>query len=82
MRKGFPTMLAALALGLSSAAGAVPAQPAVDTAAVQRASAPVEEGSELRGTTGWILAAIGIALLIWGGTELLGDDDEAFPTSP
>ena len=82
MRRNFGTALSALALGMGSVAGAAGAQPAANVAAVERAAAPVEDGSELRGRTAWILAAIAVGLIVWGAIELLGDDDEAFPVSP
>ena len=77
--------LAALSLVIgSSAASAQVGQPEPPSAvsSVQRAAAPVADSNELRGTTGWILGAIAVGLLIWGAIELFGDDDEAVPVSP
>ena len=69
------TMLATAALALSAAP--IAAQ-AAEAAAV-RTSADVQQTEELRGTTAWILAAIGVGLLIWGIIELTDDSD---PESP
>jgi hypothetical protein len=85
MRSSWLAALAALSLGIgSSAASAQVGQPVQPTTAssVQRAGAQVADADELRGTTGWILGAIAVGLLIWGALELFGDDDEAFPVSP
>ncbi len=85
MRSSRLAALAALSLVIgSSAASAQVGQPVQPTTAssVQRAGAPVADADELRGTTGWILGAIAVGLLIWGALELFGDDDEAFPVSP
>ena len=71
---------ASLVLG-SSAAMAQSAQsmsPAT-AVAVDRTGADTAGASELRGTTGWIIAAIALGLLIWGAIELFDDDD---PESP
>jgi hypothetical protein len=46
---------------------------------VERAGADVAGANELRGSTGWIIGAIAVALLIWGAIELFDDDD---PESP
>lgn len=48
-------------------------------AAVERASASADGANELTGTTGWILGALALGLVIWGIIELTDDDD---PTSP
>ena len=77
--------LAALAAGAlvlgSSAAVAQSAQPLSlnNSPAVERAGADVTGASELRGTTGWIIAAVALALIIWGAIEIFDDDD---PESP
>lgn len=47
--------------------------------AAPRTASPVGESNELVGTTAWILAGIGAALLIWGIIELTDDDE---PDSP
>lgn len=47
--------------------------------AVERAGADTAAASELRGTTGWIIGAIALGLIIWGAIELFDDDD---PDSP
>lgn len=80
MRSKLLAALAASALvfGGSVASAQVAAAPTTQTA---RAGAPVEQGSELRGTTAWILAAIALGLIVWGAIELFGDDDED-PISP
>lgn len=72
----------ALVVGGSAASAQVAPPTSAPTASSARAGAPVTEGNELRGTTAWILAAIALGLIIWGGIELLGDDDEATPVSP
>jgi hypothetical protein len=66
--------VSALALVALPVAAQAASQPAPRTGAV------TEESQELVGTTAWILAAIGAALVIWGIIELTEDDDE--PTSP
>lgn len=68
------TASAALALTLAPIA----AQAA--TQEVSRTGTDVEQAEELRGTTGWIIGAVVVALLIWGAIELLDDNDE--PESP
>jgi hypothetical protein len=75
------TAAASLILG-STAASAQVAAPAPAPAQVERAGAAIAPGSELRGRTGLIVAAIVIGLLIWGGIELFGNDDDEPPTSP
>lgn len=52
---------------------------AAQAAPVSRAPAVTEESQELVGTTAWILAAIGLGLVIWGIIELTDDDE---PESP
>lgn len=85
MRSSALAILAASALlGASSAAAA--AQPAAPLSlarspALARAGAPLEDASELRGPTKWIVGAIVLGLVIWGIIELFGDDEEAFPVS-
>jgi protein-S-isoprenylcysteine O-methyltransferase Ste14 len=68
-------MVSALA-GLALVAAPVAAQAAAQPAA--RTGAPVEAQEGLS-TTGWVLAGIGLALLIWGIIELTNDDE---PDSP
>ena len=46
---------------------------------VSRTGAPVAESEELVGTTAWILAAIGLGLVIWGIIELTDDNEPASP---
>ena len=77
-------ILAALSLlGTGGAAAAQSAAPLslANGPAIARAGGGVEDASELRGGR-WVLAAAVVALVIWGAIELLGDNDEAFPTSP
>jgi hypothetical protein len=82
MRKAFTAMLAGFSLILgSSAAAATIAPPTVDAAAVERAGAPVEGGSQIEDATTWILIAIGVGLLIWGAIAIFDDDEDA-PVSP
>ena len=67
-------------LTVSSAAVAQSAQPlSVAPTVAARAGADLEGSSDLRGTTGWIIAAIALGLIIWGAIELFDDDD---PESP
>lgn len=66
----------------AAAALALTAAPIVAQAAPQelsRAGAELGEFEEIRGTTMWIVAAIALALIIWGGIELLDDNE---PSSP
>lgn len=72
MLRGAITAISALAL----TAGPVAAQAAPQP--ISRAPAATED-SESFTTTGWILAGIGVALLIWGIIELTDDDE---PSSP
>jgi ABC-type antimicrobial peptide transport system permease subunit len=65
--------ISALALLAVPVAAQAAAQPAPRTGAV------TEDSQELVGTTAWILAAIGAALVIWGIIELTDDDE---PESP
>jgi hypothetical protein len=77
-------VLAALALlGAGGAAAAQSAAPLslANGPAITRAGGGVVGASDLRGGR-WVLAAAVAALVIWGAIELLGDNDEAFPTSP
>jgi len=45
--------------------------------AAERAGADTGSANELRGTTGWIIAAIALGLIIWGAIELLDDDPDS-----
>jgi hypothetical protein len=69
---------ASLAFG-SSAALAQSAAPLSVAPAVERAGADTTANNELRGTTGWIIGAIALGLIIWGAIELFDDDE---PESP
>lgn len=71
----------ALVIGGTAASAQVASTATAPTAQTARAGAPVTESNELRGTTGWILAAVALGLIIWGGIELFGDDEDA-PVSP
>ena len=67
---------------LASAAVTLAVAPiAAQAAPASRTATPVEEADEMngRGTGIYIIGAIVIAILIWGGIELLGDDE---PSSP
>jgi hypothetical protein len=48
-------------------------------APMPRTGSPVAEDEALVGTTMWIVAAIGLGLLVWGIIELTDDDE---PESP
>jgi hypothetical protein len=64
------TALALIAVPVAAQAAPLPAS---------RAPAATEDSQELVGTTAWILAAVGLALVIWGIIELTDDDE---PDSP
>lgn len=73
MLRGAVTAVSALALTVVPVAAQAAPQPA------PRAPAATEDSQELVGTTAWILAAIGLGLVIWGIIELTDDDE---PESP
>ena len=73
MLRGTVSAVSALALTIVPLAAQAAPQPAPRTGAV------TEESQELVGTTAWILAAIGLGLVIWGIIELTDDDE---PESP
>ena len=71
---------ASLLFGTSAAAAQTAAPLGLGNApAVERAAADAENASQLRGTTGWIIGAIALGLIIWGAIELFDDDE---PESP
>lgn len=72
MLRSVLSMMSAVALTVVPVAAQAAAQP------ISRAPAATEDGESLT-TTGWILAAIGAGLLIWGIIELTSDDE---PESP
>lgn len=86
MRSNRLAALAAISLVIGSSAVSAQvsptAQPTAASASVQRAAAPLSDSNELRGTTGWILGAIAVGLIIWGALELFGDDEDDAPVSP
>jgi hypothetical protein len=74
------TKLAALAaLSMITASGAAVAQAAAplstDGAPAVQAGETTRGSNELVGTTAWILAAIGLGLIVWGIVELTDDSD-------
>lgn len=73
MLRGAVSAVSALALTIVPLAAQAAPQPA------PRAAAATEESQELVGTMAWVLAAIGVALVIWGIIELTDDDE---PESP
>ena len=83
MMKTIATLVAASSLALGNLASAQPLSLAHSPAA--RASAETGAASQLNGsdrTTRLAVLAV-IALLIWGGIELFGDDDDDDrPNSP
>lgn len=81
MRSSKLAALAALSLFIGTSAASAQVA-AASPALVERAGAPARDASDLRGTTGWIIGAIVLGLLIWGGIELFGDDEEDAPVSP
>jgi len=78
------TALTALSLTVSSVAVAQSAAPLslAGSPGGSQFGADVGEASELRGPGLWIAGAVALGLIIWGLTELLDNDDEAFPNSP
>lgn len=72
MLRGAITAVSALALTVVPVAAQAAPQP------ISRAPAATEDSESLT-TTGWILAAIGLGLVIWGIIELTDDDE---PNSP
>ena len=79
--KSLAALAAATLVFGSSAAVAQTAAPLSigDAPVVERAGADASASSELRGTTGWIIGAIALGLIIWGAIEIFDDDD---PESP
>lgn len=71
--------LVALSLLAGSSVAAAQVSQSAPAAAPARAGAP-QGDSQLRGTTGWIIGAIALALVVWGVLELL-DDETATPAS-
>lgn len=80
MRLNSLAALAALSMIAAAPAVAQSAAP-LSLAPAARAGEGTQGSSELVGTTAWILAAIGLGLIVWGIIELTSDDDDA-PTSP
>jgi hypothetical protein len=70
--RGAVSAVSALALAIVPVAVQAAPQPAPRTAAVT-------EDAENLSTTGWIVAGIGLVLLVWGIIELTDDDE---PDSP
>lgn len=79
MRMNRLATLAALSMIAAGPAAAQSAAP-LSLAPAARAAEGTQGASELVGTTAWILAAIGLGLIVWGIIELTSDDDG--PTSP
>jgi len=73
MRRGAISAVSALALTIVPVVAQAAPQPAPRTAAV------TGDSQELVGTLAWVLAAIGVGLVIWGIIELTDDDE---PESP
>ena len=72
MLRGAVTAISAMALAV------VPVMAQAAPVPASRAPAVTEDGESLS-TTGWVLGAIGLGLLIWGIIELTDDDK---PQSP
>lgn len=71
---------ASLAFGSTAAMAQTAAPLSLGNApAVERAGADMASANELRGTTGWIIGAIALGLIIWGAIELFDDDDSDSP---
>jgi hypothetical protein len=77
LSKKIAALAAASLICMSSAAVAQNAAPLSlgQSTVVERAGATTEGANELRGTTGWIIGAIALGLIIWGAIELLDDSD-------
>ena len=75
----FSKKLAALAalsmITASSAAVAQSAAPQSISAPAVQAGEATQGSNELVGTTAWILAAIGLGLIVWGIIELTDNSD-------
>lgn len=89
MPSKLPGAIAAASLLLAATAAAAQSagpQPAgslslATNPAVERAGVGVEGSNQLVGTTGWILAAVALGLVIWGIIEITSDDEDS-PSSP
>ena len=81
LSKKIAALAAASLITMSSAAAAQTAAPLSlgQSSVVQRAGTKTEDSNELRGTTGWIIGAIALGLIIWGAIELLDDNDSESP---
>jgi hypothetical protein len=78
-------LAAAALLGTSSVAAAqsTDALSLANSPAVERAGGDLEDGNALRRGPGrWIIGAAALGLIIWGIIELVGDNEEDFPSSP
>jgi hypothetical protein len=75
MKKIFAAAATA-ALLMGSTAQATSAQ-ALSLKNSPRAATVAGEGNELVGTTAWVLAAIGLGLVVWGVVELADDDSDS-----
>ena len=73
MLRGAISAVSALALSMVPVVAQAAPQPA------PRMGAATEDSQELVGTLAWVLAAIGVGLVIWGIIELTDDDE---PESP
>ena len=73
MLRSAVSAVSALALTIVPLAAQAAPQPA------PRSPAATEQSQELVGTLAWVLAAIGVGLVIWGIIELTDDDE---PQSP
>ena len=82
LAKNLTALLAASMIFGSSAAVAQSAQPLSLSHApsAARAGASTQNGSQLEGTTIWIIGAIVVGLAVWGIIELTKDNNN--PTSP
>jgi len=74
--------LSGLAFGAAPAAHAAHPLGLGQVAAVERAGAEPARAGELRGTTGWLIGAVALALIVWGVIELLDDGNDSVPLSP
>lgn len=63
---------AALLMGSTAHAGSAEALSLKNS---PRVSTEAGKGNELVGTSAWVLAAIGLGLVVWGVVELASDDD-------
>ena len=78
MRSPKYTALVALSMLTASTVAIAQSAPAA-VGSTARAGVDTQDTNELRGTTSWILAAITLALIIWGIDKLASGGSDADP---